>query len=326
MTSPSESEVSVLAQGPEAKALAQEVWEGLKADRPSIPAKLHYDERGSELFEEICDTPEYYITRTETGIMTEYAGEMAGEIGAEASVVEPGSGASTKTEVLLESIERCAAYVPIDISDTMLRSASERVNRRFPQIPVIAVHADFTEEMDLPAEAARGQRRLVYFPGSTIGNFPVDRQPGLLASFARLAGNDGALLIGFDLVKAVAEMEAAYNDLAGVTAEFNLNMIDRLRDELGMTIDREWFEFSATWDPDRGAIVSSLRATRDATIRSGEESVLIREGQFIETEESHKYSLDRFVGMASSAGLRTHRVWTDRQDRFAVAMLQPEAG
>lgn len=322
MTPQHNETTDVSAQAPAHAEMLGLIEHGLFADRPSLPAMLHYDERGSDLFEEICEQPEYSITRTETEIMRSHIGSIADAIGPGTAVVEPGSGASLKTEILLGGLESCAAYVPIDISDAMLQLAADRVNERFPEIPVIGVHADFTKPVSFPDEADLGRRRLVYFPGSTLGNFDAATQRDVLRSFREDAGPDGMLLLGVDLVKPVADLEAAYNDLAGVTAEFNFNVIDRLRDESGFTIDRDWFRFEARWDADRQAIVSWLIAERDATVigPNGQELALTA-GNAIHMEESHKYSDARIEPLAESAGLRVHRRWSDPAESFGVYLL-----
>lgn len=313
--------VTVAQQGPEAAALRSEIIATLTAPAPSIPAKLHYDERGSELFEEICEQPEYYLTRSEIAILEAHGESIGRAVGPGAAVVEPGSGASIKTELLMRSLPECAAYVPSDISEVMLEEAAQRVSDRFPELPVIAVHADFVAGIDLPSEAQLGRRRLVYFPGSTIGNFDPDMQQAVLRGFAKLAGDDGACLIGYDRVKDISRLEAAYNDAAGVTAEFNLNMVDRLATEFDFGVSRDDFEFVAEWDEDRSAVVSHVVALRDVTIGYEGGEVRVPRGSRIRTEESHKYTPARFASLAESVGLRVDHTWCDANEDFAVALL-----
>ncbi|MEM1072254.1 MAG: L-histidine N(alpha)-methyltransferase [Planctomycetota bacterium] len=293
----------------------------LLSDPPFLPAKLHYDERGSELFEEICQQPEYGLTRTEISIMRTHAGEIASAVGPGAAVIEPGSGASLKTELLIDALDDCAGYIPSDISDTMLSLASSRFAERFPGLPIQPVHADFMKPIKLPDEARLGSRRVVYFPGSTIGNFGDAAQHHVLKSFHSLAGEDGLLLVGFDLVKSVTAMERAYNDAAGVTAAFNLNMIHRLRSEFGLDIRPEDFEFHATWNPDRQAIVSHVHALREVTIELGKGRITLACGDGIQTEESHKYTAERIEALASSCGLAVRDQWRDDNTQFAVVLL-----
>ncbi|MEO0854449.1 MAG: L-histidine N(alpha)-methyltransferase, partial [Cyanobacteria bacterium J06648_11] len=219
------------------------------SDPPFLPAKLHYDERGSELFEEICEQPEYGLTRTELAILKTHGDAIATRIGRKAAVIEPGSGASLKTELLIEALDACAGYIPSDISDSMLEAASSRFADRFPGLPIQPLHADFMQPIELPPEAMLGDSRVVFFPGSTIGNFGPEAQSLVLKSFANLAGDNGLLLVGFDLVKPVPLMERAYNDAAGVTAEFNLNMLDRLRVEFDVEVSRDDFDIELIPQP-----------------------------------------------------------------------------
>lgn len=292
------------------------------SDPPFLPAKLHYDERGSQLFEEICAQPEYGLTRTELAILSTHGRAIATRIGPNAAVVEPGSGASLKTELLIDALDACAGYIPSDISDSMLSAASSRFAERFPNLPIQPLHADFMQPIELPPEATPGDRRVVFFPGSTIGNFGPAAQTTVLKSFADLAGEDGVLLVGFDLVKPVALMERAYNDAAGVTAEFNLNMLDRLRSEFGIDVNRDDFEFNAGWNPERQAIVSHLHALRPVRIALAYEVLSLARGDRIQTEESHKYTTARIETLATSAGLHLVERWCDDQEHFAVVLLK----
>lgn len=298
-----------------------EVTRSLLSTPPSLPAKLHYDERGSQFFEEICEQPEYTLTRTEIEILRTHGASMADAIGPNAAIIEPGSGAGIKIQLLINALEDCAGYIPSDISDTMLAQAAARFAEQFPGLPVQPLHADFMQPIELPDEAKLGDRRVVYFPGSTIGNFGDDAQRSVLRLFADLAGDGGALLVGFDLVKAVTLMERAYNDAAGVTAEFNLNMIDRLRSEFGIDIDRDDFEFQASWYDDRQAIVSHLHALRDVTIPLGDAELRLKRGDRIQTEESHKYTDGRIADLAAASGLNVDQQWRDSGEQFAVVML-----
>lgn len=308
----------------EARALASlrdEVVAGLRADPPELPAKLHYDARGSDLFEQICELPEYDLARVEASIMIEHAREIAHTIGPGALLIEPGAGACIKTQILLESLADCAGFVPIEISGEMLEATVARVAAVRPDLNVTPVHGDFTRYV-LPQEGDE-TRRVIYFPGSTIGNFTEQGQRCLLDHFRRSSGDDGLLLIGFDMVRPVGVMEAAYNDLAGVTAEFNFNVIDRLRSEFGLDIDRHWFEFSAEWDDERQAVLSHLHALREIAFDLDGEPFRLQAGGRILMEESHKYTRDRIHRLASCSGLTVLREWTDRHGVFTVALLRP---
>lgn len=308
-------------QAPGQKALRREIIAGLRSESPWLPAKLHYDERGSELFEQICEQPEYYVTRTELAILESHAAEIADTIGPRASVIEPGSGASLKTELLIDALDECAGYLPIDISDSILTIASERFIERFPDLVVTPVHADFMSEVEFPESVPLGDTPVVYFPGSTIGNFDPEDQQRVLASFARMAGAKGCLLVGFDRVKEVSRLEAAYDDAAGVTAEFNLNVLYRLRDEFDIDVPVEDFEFRSRWNEDRQAIVSLVVATRPVTIDLDGEQLSLDKGDSIRTEESHKYTPERIERLASSCGLAVRATWCDEAEDFAVVLL-----
>ena len=303
------------------RKLLEEITRSLLSAPPFLPAKLHYDERGSELFEEICRQPEYAVTRTEISILKSHASAIAAAIGPNAAVIEPGSGASVKSELLIQSLDACAGYIPSDISDTMLERASSRFAGRFPGLPIRPLHADFMQPIELPQEARLGDRRVVYFPGSTIGNFDQSDQHGVLERFSMLAGEDGLLLVGFDLVKDIPQMERAYNDAAGVTAEFNLNVIDRLGSDFDIGIDREDFEFLAEWNDDLQAIVSYLYTLREVRIELPGGTLALHRGDRIRTEESHKYTSERIERLASKCRLRVVDEWRDANDHFAVVLL-----
>ncbi|MEM1072152.1 MAG: L-histidine N(alpha)-methyltransferase [Planctomycetota bacterium] len=323
MTHDPETSPSLDSQLDEQSDLRDEVLGLLGAPTPSLPAKLHYDERGSELFEEICDQPEYTLTRDEIALMREHAGAISGEVGPGVTVLEPGSGASVKTSLLLGALEDCAGYIPIEISHAALEAASARIAESFPDLAVMPIHADFTQPFRLEHLELPDADRLVYFPGSSMGNFTPEMQTTVLASFAQLAGMNGALLVGFDLVKGIAAMEAAYNDIAGVTAAFNLNMIDRLSNEFDLPVKRTWFRFESGWDETRQAIVSYVVPDRAIAFEAGGHTVRLAKGTRIQTEESHKYTPDRITSLASSAGLSVDASWINRQTSFAVCLLRP---
>ncbi len=204
----------------------REVLKGLAALPKRIPSKFFYDERGSALFGEICDLPEYYLTRTERRILAEHADEMAALIGDDAVVLEPGSGSSTKTRLLLDAMPNLKAYVPIDISPEPLEAAAEEIREEYKELNVIPVVGDYSQQLELPHLPA--ERRVIFFPGSTLGNFDAAESEAFLRKMIRVAGNKGAILIGVDLKKDAQMLEAAYNDAQGVTAAFNLNLIERM--------------------------------------------------------------------------------------------------
>ncbi len=295
-----------------------ELLDGLMRAQKTIPPKYFYDERGSRLFEAITALPEYYLTDAELEIMREHVGEMAALIGRQASLIEYGSGSSLKTRILLEHLEDPAAYVPVDISADHLYDSAQRIRREFPDIPVHPVVADFTRPFDLPTPAVMPVKNVVYFPGSTIGNFERDEAVELLRVMHGEAGEGGALLIGVDLQKDPDIIDRAYNDEQGVTAEFNRNMLRHINDSFGADFDVDAFEHRAEYDEDEGRVVLELVSQEDQTVSLGDAEIEIAEGEAILTEYSHKYTLDGFAGMAQEAGFEVERTWTDADELFSV--------
>lgn len=296
----------------------QEVLDGLRQQPKTLSPKFFYDERGSRLFEQITELPEYYPTRTELSIMRENIEEIVGLVGPQASLIEFGSGSSMKTRILLEHLDRLAAYVPVDISRDHLTAAAETLAADFPQIEVLPLAVDFTRPFDLPKPKVMPLRNIVYFPGSTIGNFMPSAAQALLEVMYEEANEDGALLIGVDLKKDPAVLETAYNDSAGVTARFNLNMLRRLNNELSASFDLEKFRHLAVYREEPGRIEMHLVSTSAQAVTVAGERFQFEEGESIRTECSHKYTLKEFEAMAERAGFSVHRVWTDRERLFSV--------
>ena len=300
-----------------------DVLAGLRKDRKQIPTKYLYDERGSKLFEKICAVEEYYPTRTEIAILREHGRDMAAHLGPRCMVVEPGSGAGIKTRMLLDLLEDPVAFVPVEISMEFLTRSVRELADAFPKVRMLPVCADFTAGFDLPANAPEAARVVAYFPGSTIGNFPSDQSLHLLRRLASICGATGAVLIGVDLKKDRATVEAAYNDRGGVTAAFNLNLLVRINRELDADFDLDGFRHLAFWNDAIGAIEVHIESLRAQTVRIGDERFDFREGETIHTEYSCKYSLDEFARIAAKAGLRVDRVWTDPERLFSVQLLVP---
>ena len=295
-----------------------EVLEGLRRDPKTLSPKFFYDERGSQLFERITELPEYYLTRAELSIMRANIDEIARLIGPEASLIEFGSGSSMKTRILLEHLDRLAAYVPVDISTEHLVAAAEALAAEFPHIEVLPLAVDFTRPFDLPQPKVTPLRNIVYFPGSTIGNFMPSAAQALLEVMYHEAREDGALLIGVDLEKDPAILERAYNDSAGVTAEFNLNVLRRLNNELDANFDLEKFRHMALYHETPGRIEMHLVSTAAQAVTIAGEIFHFEEGESIRTECSHKYTLDEFRAMAERAGFAVDRVWMDGERLFSV--------
>jgi len=294
------------------------IIDGLKQPEKMISPKYFYDERGSLLFEEITTLPEYYPTETELGIMRDNIDEIASLVGTQASLIEFGSGSSLKTRILLENLEELAVYVPVDISEELLLDSAHRLRGDFPDLEIIPVVADFTRNFALPNPTIMPQRNIVYFPGSTIGNFTHDAAHELLKVMHHEAGEGGALLIGLDLQKDPATIERAYNDSAGVTAEFNLNMLRHLNREFESDFDLDAWSHDAQYNRDAGRIEIRLISSRDQTVSVGPEVISISAGEGILTEYSHKYTLAGFAAMADRAGFRVESVWMDPNRLFSV--------
>jgi dimethylhistidine N-methyltransferase len=296
----------------------QDVLAGLAGAVKSLPCKYFYDQRGSRLFDEICELDEYYLTRTELAIMRQFAPEMGQQIGPGVMLVEYGSGSSVKTRILLDHLPDPVAYVPVDISGKHLRSTAQTLAVDYRHLEVLPVCADFTEDFALPASSREPTHAAVYFPGSTIGNFRPARALRLLRRIADLCGTGGGLLIGVDLQKDVDVMEAAYNDERGVTAQFNLNLLHRINRELGADFDVEQFEHLAYYNPREGRVEIYIVSRRDQFVTFANREFRFRAGERIHTENSHKYTVEGFAALAAEAGLTLRRCWTDPRRNFAV--------
>ena len=298
-----------------------ELIDGLRQPEKTISPKYFYDERGSQLFDEITRLPEYYPTETELGIMRDNIGEIASLVGKQASLIEFGSGSSLKTRVLLEHLDDLAAYVPVDISEDHLLASVGQIREKFPELDVLPVVADFTQPFRLPDPKVMPVRNIVYFPGSTIGNFTNEAAQELLRVMYEEAGAGGALLIGVDLQKDPAIIERAYNDSAGVTAEFNRNMLRHLNREFDADFDLDAFTHSARYNQHEGRIEIRLVSELDQEFSLGHESFSIGKDEAILTEYSHKYTLEGFAAMGEAAGFHVERVWMDADRLFSVQYL-----
>ena len=294
------------------------VLNGLAQGLRAIPCKFFYDERGSALFEVICRLPEYYLTRTEIAILEENASEIAAQMGRHCRLIEFGSGASTKVRILLEAIDSPAAYVPVDISREHLRDAAASLAEDFPSLPVVAVCADYTRPFPLPPLPGPYGKRVGFFPGSTIGNFEPDAAVAFLANYARVLGPGGEMLIGVDVKKDPAIIEAAYNDRAGVTARFNLNLFQRINRELDGDLDINRFEHVAFYDEAEGRVEIYIRSLANQEAWIAGKPILFGKGELIHTEYSYKYSIPEFRALAARAGFRPVDTWTDPAQLFSV--------
>lgn len=300
---------------------ASDLHAALSRSPKAISPKYFYDEAGSRLFEQICDLPEYYPTRTELALLQANAAHMAAEFGAQVQLVEYGAGALRKVRLLLDALPRDSVeFVPVDISGPHLLAACDALASDYPGLAIQPLVADFTRTHALPP-CAPGSRRVGFFPGSSIGNFtPNEADAFLRLAAAELAG--GGLLIGVDLVKSHDTLHAAYNDAAGVTAAFNMNLLERARRELGAEFPPDGFEHLAFYNPAYRRIEMHLRATRALTVQLDGESYAFHEGETLHTEHSHKYTVPGFQAMAGRAGFKPRAVWTDANHWFAMLWLE----
>ena len=302
-------------------AEADELLEGLHAQPKHVSSRYLYDERGSRLFREICRLPEYYPTRTESQILRASASDMAAAIGPGALVIELGSGAGEKTRILLDHLDHPAGYVPVDVCHEQLVSASHRIAADYPHIPVAPLCADFTRRLAVPSRFRKPARTAIFFPGSTIGNFTTAEARALLENLRRLAGTGGALLLGVDMVKSPAMLHAAYNDAAGVTARFNLNILSHLNRRFGGNFDDALFTHAAPWQAEERRIEMQLWCQRSHFVEIAGTAVAFKEGEKLVTEWSHKYTLRSFGNLARRSGWIPQAVWCDPAQLFSVHYL-----
>jgi dimethylhistidine N-methyltransferase len=316
-----------------APSLVTEVLNGLQSTPKRLSPTYFYDERGSQLFDRICELPEYYITRTETAILERHAGEIARCIGENAMLVELGSGASTKTRLLLDQLPNLAAYVPVDISRTHLLAAARRISAAYPALEVLPACADFTQPFVLPRSRRAPARVVVFFPGSTIGNFDRPAAVALMRTMRAMtlprlstSNRGGGLVIGFDLVKDPAILVPAYDDDAGVTAEFNLNVLRRLNYELDANFDLGSFRHRAIWEPRESRIEMHLISQSAQEVSIADEVVTFDAGEPIITEHCHKYTPESFARLVGAAGWAERDTWTDPARYFHVQYLERDPG
>ena len=321
MSAPSAANFRFHDLAPQITSFLDDVLNGLSLPQKYLPAKYFYDERGSELFEAICELPEYYPTRTEIALMREHAPDMAKKIGPKVLLIEYGSGSSTKTPILINAL-RPACYVPIDISRELLSQSALALAQSLPDFPVRAICADYTQPFALPPlDDIDFQRKLVYFPGSTIGNFDPAETDSFLRQIAQVIGRNGGALIGVDLKKDKATLHAAYNDAAGVTAAFNLNVLSRINRELGGNFDLNGFRHHAFYDEALCRIEMHLLGLLPQIVTIAANRYAFREGETVHTEISCKYTIEEFQSVARAAGLAATGIWTDPAQLFSVHYL-----
>lgn len=313
--------LSLLDYEPATDTFREEVLAGLSAEPKRAPYKFFYDQRGSQLFDRICELDEYYLTRTELQIMRDHGADMARHLQRGCRVVEYGSGSSLKTRILLDHLDAPSVYVPIDISRQHLLATARKLNAEYPRLRVQPVCADYTQRFTLPVFEGPVGRTVVYFPGSTIGNFTTAEAAGFLSRIAHVVGSRGGLLIGVDLKKDPAILVPAYDDAQGVTAAFNLNLLIRINRELGGDFDLSRFRHVAFWDEAASRIVIQIESLAEQTVSVGGHRFALGEGERITTEYSHKYSLEQFARLGRSAGFEVEEVWMDPRQLFSVQLL-----
>lgn len=300
-----------------------DVVAGLALRPRRIPSKYFYDAAGSALFERICETPEYYLTRAELELMRMHGSDIAAHLGANVQLVEFGSGAGVKTRLLLEALDHPVCYTPVEISEAALASSCAALMRDFPDLEIHPCNADFTRLHRLPAASMRSSRRVVYFAGSTLGNFEEREAIKLLANMREIAGTQGAVLVGVDLKKDPAIIEAAYNDAEGVTAAFTLNLLTRINRELGSDFEVSAFGHRARYNRILGRIETQIVSRRPQRVHLDRRSFDFCRDEAIEVEISCKYDHADVQCMAQSAALSVQAIWTDQNQWFALVLLTP---
>jgi L-histidine Nalpha-methyltransferase len=304
---------------PTTESFREEVLSGLRQQSKKLPCKFFYDHRGSLLFEEICNLEEYYLTRLETGILDGYIEEISALCGSEFVLAELGSGSSTKTRLLLNHL-RATAYVPIDISRQQLLDSAGALGKDYPRLAIVPLCADYTQEFRLPS-LTFGKRTIVFFPGSSVGNFEPPNAATFLSRIRAICKPDGGMLVGVDLQKSRSVLERAYNDARGVTAAFNLNLLLRANRELGADFDLDRFRHRAIYNEQEGRIEMRLVSLRAQTVHIGEETISFIRDEYITTEHSYKYTVEGFEEIAKRAGFAVRQVWTDPRRWFSVFFL-----
>jgi dimethylhistidine N-methyltransferase len=314
-------QIAVLDFEPANEEFCEQVIAGLSQHPRTLPCKFFYDETGSALFSKICELPEYYITRTEMQILRERGGEIAKALGRGIELIGLGTGAGTKTRILLDNLERPVAYLPVDISREQLSQSAITFRKKFPGLEVLPVCADYLQPFHLPRRRGNATRTVVYFPGSTIGNLEPEDATDFLKKIAALAGPGGALLMGVDLKKSKTILERAYNDNAGVTARFNLNLLARANRELGSDFDLRSWRHRAIYNEKAGRIEMHLVSRGQQTVNIADAAFSFASGEYIITEFSYKYSPPEMIALAGAVGLRFEKIWTDEQKLFGLFLF-----
>ncbi len=307
---------------PHLSSLREEIFKGLTQPQKAIAPKFFYDKRGSELFDQICEVEEYYPTRTEIHLLKTYCRDIAQLVGQDCLLIEYGSGSSAKVRLLLDALPHLAGYMPIDISQEHMLQASAELAQCYPDLDVIAVCADYTQDFQLPPYSKKPvNHKLIFFPGSTIGNLHPQEAIHLLKTSASLLDKGDGMLIGVDLKKDPAILNAAYNDAQGVTAEFNLNLLERINQELNANFDLSHFRHWAFYNKDESRIEMHLVSLKEQTVIIDKTPFHLRQDETIHTENSYKYSIEEFQDMANYAGFDAQQVWKDADHLFSLHYL-----
>lgn len=306
---------------PTADTLYEEVVAGLRQPNKTLPGTLLYDEQGSQLFDRICEQPEYYLTRTELRIMQQSIGEIAALIGEEVALVEYGSGSSLKTKILLDHLTRLSCYIPIDISKEHLLQAATKLAAHYPHLEILPVCADYSQPFCLPSPSKRVSRYVAYYPGSTISHFAPEEAVAFLAQIRTVCGPDSMLLIGVDLKKDACVIEPAYNDRAGFSRAFTNNILRHINARFGADFDTANFAHLAFYNAQLGRVEFYLTSRQPQIVHLNGETIAFTEGERINLAYSYKYSVAEFAELAAKGGWCVQRVWTDDQQLFSVQCL-----
>jgi len=319
MTAETRTAIPPVSEVPSADSdFLADVIAGLSTNPRTLPSKYFYDERGAALFQKICELPEYYITRNEIDILDRNRTDIASQLGPNIELIGLGTGAGTKTRILIEALVRPAVYIPVDISAKQLRESSVLFQSIFPDLEILPVCADYLQPVVLPSPSRKATRNIVYFPGSTIGNFDPTEATEFLRRVANVTRKNGGLLIGVDLKKEHDVLEAAYNDSAGVTAQFNLNLLEHINRELGADFDLDQWRHRAIYNSGAGRIEMHLISEIDQFVYLDDQKFHFRRGEKIITEFSYKYAPEEFAALAGKAGFEFIQMWTDAARLFGV--------
>ncbi len=304
---------------PENLSLYEAVVQGLSQPRKEIPPKFFYDERGSRLFDEICDQPEYYLPDAERTLLTKFSNEISVLTGTGRVVIEPGAGSLAKIRLLLDALQP-SAYVPMDISADYLQGAALNLSAEYPELPIHATCVDFTHSLPIP-DPVPNKHRLAFFPGSSLGNFHRDEALAFLTRINDALGQNGMLLIGVDTKKSTSILHAAYNDAAGVTAKFNLNLLRRIRNELAADCDPAGFDHHAFYNSNEGRVEMHLVSKQEQEVRINGHRFQFMPGETVHTECSYKYAPEEFLNLAANAGFSPVKYWLADDELFGLYLL-----